>query len=329
MKKAMKILAVIVALAVTVVFVGDMFAGNKSPLFSRKQSGGVFTFTDEAQTTGNIWFVYSGATYGGDAAGYGENPDFPFKTIDYAIGQATASQGDWIVVMPGHTETLSAVSAIAVDQAGLRFIGLGTGDNRPTISWAATTATIGINAKNISFENFKFRMGDVLSGVSVLRGIDVMAGAENVSILNSDFIMSSASGATRVAIGIDLTGGTKFTVNNCRVYGSQNVSGIGATGVTAFICVGPAVNNVAIKNTYMDFATGSTPYALVRAMSGASGFVISDSTLCQANSGASTYNVADSVDGLITRTAILDQAPAAGLSGVTWIDAKRASLDKI
>ena len=67
---------------------------NKTAMFSRRQPGGVVNIESQDITTGDRWFVHSGT--GTDGAGYGQNPDAPCATIDYAIGLCTASQGDVI-----------------------------------------------------------------------------------------------------------------------------------------------------------------------------------------------------------------------------------------
>lgn len=137
--------------------------GQKSPLFYRRQSGGMFSVVDESKITGNIWFVDSGATTtGSNAAGYGQNPDKPFRTLDYAIGAATANNGDHIFLMPGHAETLTTAGAVAIDQAGLTIIGLGEGAARPTFTFTSTdnTASILITAASTKIKNILGICGD-------------------------------------------------------------------------------------------------------------------------------------------------------------------------
>ena len=58
----------------------------KAALFARRQPGGALTVVEERFTTGDIWWVDSGSATGADAAGYGQNPDAPFLTLDYAVG---------------------------------------------------------------------------------------------------------------------------------------------------------------------------------------------------------------------------------------------------
>lgn len=102
-------------------------------------------------TTGNVFFVDSGT--GSDVGSSGKTPDNPFATLDYAIGKCTATNGDHIIVMPGHAET---TTAIAADVAGITIVGIGHGRARPTFT--ATTAAsdlIDVTAANISIKNIR------------------------------------------------------------------------------------------------------------------------------------------------------------------------------
>jgi len=132
----------------------------KTELFVRKTSGGVYVVNPESQTTGNIFFVDSGSSTGGTSAGYGSNPDAPFTTIDSAINQTTANNGDVIYVMAGHSETLTGASAITCDVAGVTIIGLGRGTARPTLLLdAGASVSIVVSAANVRWENVIFSAG--------------------------------------------------------------------------------------------------------------------------------------------------------------------------
>lgn len=136
--------------------------GNRTALFVRKQTGGMFAVVDQSKITGNIWFVDSGSATGADAAGYGQNPDAPFLTLDYAIGQCTVNNGDHIFIMPGHAETLTAAGAITADKAGLTIIGLGEGADRPTFTFSSTdnSATFLVTAASTKIKNILGVCGD-------------------------------------------------------------------------------------------------------------------------------------------------------------------------
>lgn len=148
---------------------------TKTPLFVRKQAGGMFTVVDESMTTGDIWFVDSGSATGTDGAGYGQNPDAPCLTLDYAIGLAAANNGDRIYLMPGHAETLATAGAITIDKAGLQIIGLGEGADRPTFTFSAVDATMLITAASVK-----------MSGVLITPSIDSVVSPIVISAADAD-----------------------------------------------------------------------------------------------------------------------------------------------
>jgi len=116
-------------------------------------------------TTGKVFFVDSNASARGDQAGggQGEDPERPFATLDFAIGQCAANRGDYIVLMPGHAETIISATTILWDVAGVSIIGLGVGASRPTFTFTtANTARIPVSANNINVRNCVF-IGNFLS----------------------------------------------------------------------------------------------------------------------------------------------------------------------
>lgn len=141
----------------------------KTELFARTQPGGVLAIAREDLNPGSIFFVGSTVTGASDASGYGLTPETPVATLDYAIGLCTASKGDVIYLLPGHAET---TTAIALDVAGVKIVGLGTGRLRPALT-ATTAATdlLNVTAANCYIENVRF-VG-AASGVTAL--LDVAA----------------------------------------------------------------------------------------------------------------------------------------------------------
>lgn len=105
---------------------------------------------DSLPIVGSVFYVNSST--GVDDPSYGTK-DRPFDTLDYAIGKCTANAGDVIYLLPGHTETIGAASAITVDVAGISIIGLGNGNLRPTFTWSATAGTIVVSAANVLIKN--------------------------------------------------------------------------------------------------------------------------------------------------------------------------------
>jgi hypothetical protein len=111
---------------------------------------------DQLVTTGNTWYVHNGTGLDGNI---GDAPVRPFKTLDYAIGKCTASKGDVIYVMPGHTENIAAAGAIAMDVAGINVVGIGRGSLRPTFTLTAAASSVTISAADCMISNCIFTAG--------------------------------------------------------------------------------------------------------------------------------------------------------------------------
>jgi hypothetical protein len=103
-------------------------------------------------TTGNVFFVDSGNTHAADGSA-ATSPDKPAATIDGAINKCTANNGDIIIVMPGHTESLTTATSIAMDVAGVSVIGLGQGNTRPVLTYDAAAGAVAISASNVRWSN--------------------------------------------------------------------------------------------------------------------------------------------------------------------------------
>jgi len=217
----------------------------RNSLFSRQQPGGFWVVSRIEDQPGDIWFVDSGQTStGADAAGYGRNPDQPFLTLDYAIGNCTASNGDTIYVMPGHAEALGADSAVDVDVAGLTIIGLGRGAARPTFNATAIAGDFKLAAASTHIENLLFTGGvDATTGMLEISAADcsvvncefrdvtgqatdcliTVDGADRLTIDSCTFTMAAAAGANS-AIALD--GSDDCEIKNCVIYGNFAVGGI-------------------------------------------------------------------------------------------------------
>jgi hypothetical protein len=218
---------------------------QKAALFSRHQPGGVFSVVEERFTTGNIFFVDSGqTTTGADSVGAGRNPDKPFLTLDYAVGQCTASNGDTIFLMPGHAENLTADSDVDVDVAGVRIIGIGWGASRPTFTATAIAGDFKLAAAGAWIENILFLSGiDATTGMLEISAADctvvncefrdsvdqatdcliTVDGADRLTIRDCKFNMAAAAGANS-AIALD--GSDDAHIHNCDIYGNFAVGAI-------------------------------------------------------------------------------------------------------
>ena len=233
----------------------------KTELFAAWKQGSM-VIADQKVSTGARFFVHSGT--GTNSTGYGMNPDRPFASIDYAVGQCTASKGDIIYVMPGHAETVSAAGGLDLDVAGISVIGLGTGTLQPTVTLGtAETADVDVDAANITIENihFKSAFADIVACIDVnatdctIRRCRFTEAADNQNFL---ICVLGAAGATSDYLTVedcyciqDDAANTHFVslpgtsrgviVRRNIIIGDFGTAAIGAAGAVVF---GTVVDNV-------------------------------------------------------------------------------------
>lgn len=232
-------------------------------------------------TTGNIWYVSSTHANTQDATDHGHSPLLPFATLDYAIGRATANNGDTIYVMPNHAETLSAASAVLFDVAGIKVIGLGTGDDRPTFSFNNTAGEVQISAANTEIANCVF-VGNVASQTlmldidasgdgsyihhntfregssTALNFVTISGVADDVRIEDNEFYAPTA-GNLDDAISINAAA-TRLSIKRNFIYGDFDDAGI-ASG-SAFL------NSIIADNAITNLLTGQHAIELTAAATG-------------------------------------------------------------
>lgn len=120
-------------------------------------------------TTGNIYFVDSNSAAASDS-NLGTDPANPMATLDAAIGLCDDNNGDYIIVMPNHAETITGASGITFDVAGITVVGLGNFNQRPRFLMdGATTVTAIISAADVALHNMVFASGhaDVVTSFGV------------------------------------------------------------------------------------------------------------------------------------------------------------------
>lgn len=153
-------------------------------------------------TTGNIFFVDSGSANAADDTRHGKNTTKPFATLDFAIGQCTANNGDVIFVMPGHAENLTA--NVTFDVAGVRCVGLGWGASRPTFTYDADV-TITITAASCWVSGLRAALGTtqatVAAAFTMSAADSILEACETVIHATSQFTsLVSVTAVERVSI---------------------------------------------------------------------------------------------------------------------------------
>lgn len=125
-----------------------------------------------------------------------------YNTIDAAVSACTASRGDVIYVTEGYSEAVTATS-LNVDVAGVTIIGLGTGSNKATLTFAATDSAVNVSAANCRFQHLRVQaaVGDVVTA----------------------FLHATAAQNTQY-IDIEFYATSTFNFINCYTLGAANIS---------------------------------------------------------------------------------------------------------
>lgn len=200
---------------------------------------------------GDVFFVQT--TTGVDA-GTGNGPNYPYKTLSYALTQTLANNGDIIYLMPGSTITVSDATSVAISTAGVTIVGLGYGSNRAVFDFTtANTATIPISGANVSISNCRFR-GNFLSIAAAITltaanfTLDGCLFFDNTSVLNFLNIIN-ASGAANSADGLTATNNTW--------------KGLGTTSVNSFLLSANDIDRLTMIGNFVKLAATRADVAIL------------------------------------------------------------------
>lgn len=134
-------------------------------------------------TTGSVLYVCS---VNGSDGNSGLDPAAPLATIQQANTNAVANKGWKVIVMPGHAETVTATSH-TLSKAGVSYICLGSGLDRPTFTYGAAAATITVSGANVAFIGGHF----IANFLNVAAAFTVGA-AKDFQVLNNTFVDTSS-----------------------------------------------------------------------------------------------------------------------------------------
>lgn len=183
------------------------------------------------------------------AATDGTSPESASATIVAATAKCTANQGDTIVVMPGHAETIAAATALTA-VAGITIIGLGQGAQRPTISFSTlTTAAYTLAVANVTIINMRF----VSTFADVVTAIALGATSSGFNCLGCFFGDSAVD--LNLLSAIKSTSTTDGASNNIRLQGNSFLSQDAAT-LGFFIHAADILGAIIEDNTIVSEGTG-------------------------------------------------------------------------
>lgn len=215
-------------------------------------------FYEPTKPLGNLLYVDSNS---GTSSGPGWSPANAYATLIQAQTAAAASNDDVVYVAPGHAESVTGAAGMTFSKAGVKYVGVGEGRGRPTITFSTSTAAqINVTGARITFQNFVFDF----TGIDAIVAAISVTGAD-VSFLDCEFLTNSATAG--VVLGI-LTAATadRLRVERCRFIGPATNS-----GTTTTACIKHEVGvDFVIKDCYF---TGKMTQAILNATANLRGLI--------------------------------------------------------
>ena len=190
-----------------------------------------------------IRYVDSNGEGAADQPSAGKRPDKgAFATVAYAVTQVP--KDTLLVVRENHTENIAS-DAWAWGAEGIKVIGLGTGDERPTFTFiTATAAKINLDEANCGIYNLR-----LINGIASQTAMVLLSDA-GIQVIGC--FLQQGDATTQAGYGI--LGSSAY--DNAKVIGNEIVTTTD-TGATAGISMSGTPNNVEVADNFIygDFSS--------------------------------------------------------------------------
>lgn len=168
-----------------------------------------------------------------------------FTTLALAIASCVASRGDLIIVLPGHTETISSSTALAFNIAGITIVGIGNGALKPTFTLdTAATARIAVSVANVTVRNIKF-----VANFADIATVFLLTTAQGFTVDSCEFLDTSS-----VLNFLAIVTTTVAVVADNLTFTNNKIIGLGTTAGTTPIKIVGTHNRLTINDNYINLA---------------------------------------------------------------------------
>lgn len=232
-------------------------------------------------------------------------------TLAAAVAECRSGQGDVVVVLPGHSE--SVTDATLSIPAGTNIIGMGNpkASNAPTFRWTATAAQWNITAADVTIRGLKLRLEGANGVVSA-----IAVGATGFALVGCD--IETVSGASnKVNIGVAIaSAGTRATIAGNLFRGIAGT--LHGGGGIIDIATAQTPSHVSIVSNWMTGLTSATgPAPFINIVGAATDLDISENRLVSADAGASpnvlTFGAGAST-GIVSYNAVVSRGSGVAAS---------------
>lgn len=140
----------------------------------------------------------------------GDDPEISslwVSTLDQGLARCRAGRGDTVVVLPGHSEDVTATACrLASLVNGCRIIGMGEGSNMPVFRWTATGSQWVMDNNDVTISGLRLRM----EGANGIVKAIAISGTD-CCIRDCDIELASGA-ALKATIGIEMAAGAHRTI---------------------------------------------------------------------------------------------------------------------
>lgn len=247
--------------------------------------------------SGTTWYVHSGdgtnEAYDANGSERGLSPGKPFASLAYAIADpaVVASRNTQIVLLPGHTETITGAAGVNLNKIGIRVVGEGYGRNRPLIDFTTdSAASFDINSASCSVTNCAFKCSiDAQTAMINVKAADFLLEDCEIQLADSSYqatvgILTTASADRMIlrrnhmhgtidagtATAIQIVGGSDARIENNLIIGAFTTTLGGINIITT------AAVNLLIGNNVINNRTASSTKCIVDTITGTTGQIFNN-----------------------------------------------------
>jgi len=211
-----------------------------------------------------------------------------FTSVNAALATfaGRSNRGDTVICLPGHTETISGADGWSNIVAGVRILGVGHGNDRPTFHWSAATSNLAIDVANVCIENCILNWaGDpsLTTAVTVAAAITVSAAGFRLARCR---INTGVDADQILTVGLLTTAAADdMVVEHNKFWNSAATAEISATG-TVIRLIG--ADRAIIRNNYIQGALATDTDGLIETLTTASTQLEIVDNFLYANGGGNT-----------------------------------------
>jgi hypothetical protein len=205
-----------------------------------------------------------------------------YTTLNKALALCRSGRGDIVVVLPGHSESISAADQMSNLKAGTIILGCGHGSLRPTFTWTAAASTFLLDVANVRLHNLNLNLEPGTGTVTVAAPITVSAAGCGIFGCR---ILFGTDANNKVTIGITTTAAaTDFQFVGNRCFGAT------AAECTTFMRLVGNVRPVLINNVIVG-ASSAAAVGLIQFLTTLSSDVMIDGLHIRNNKASSSQAI--------------------------------------